>query len=199
MVVLMIGEIEGRLAAMSNVLDRDFFQIFAPILGEANLFFALRIELGHDVIETLLESRFEHPIIFISGPDDGLVVQRVLHLDVRRHFVVHEALVTCSRLRSTLRSDRSHRFAIGSFAAIGFKLLLEVHLEDRLAQPRELPRCSLAQIGIGVHGHKMLDVFVLFLDDLITREHYKVLPVDKRVEKLDQGSCVVEEYPVKLH
>ena len=44
----------------------------------------------------------------------------------------------------------------------------------------------------------MLNVLVLFLDNLIARQHDEVLFVDNRIEKLDQGTCVVQVRCVEL-
>lgn len=64
------------------MLNRDFLQVLLPILLEPLLFLPLLIELGHDVVETLLEALLELVIVFIAGANYRLVVVCVLDFDL---------------------------------------------------------------------------------------------------------------------
>ena len=85
------------LSASSDVLNCDFFEIFVPVLLEADLLPPLRIEFRHNVIKAGLEALLELAIVVIASANDRLVVLRVLNLNLNGQLVL-DAL--CCALRS---------------------------------------------------------------------------------------------------
>ena len=81
----------------SNMFDRDLFEIFVPVLLEADLLPPLRIEFRHNVIKAGLEALLELAIVVIASANDRLVVLRVLNLNLNGQLVL-DAL--CCALRS---------------------------------------------------------------------------------------------------
>ena len=81
----------------SNMFDRDLFEIFVPVLLEADLLPPLRIEFRHNVIKAGLEALLELAIVVIASANDRLVVLRVLNLNLNSQLVL-DAL--CCALRS---------------------------------------------------------------------------------------------------
>jgi len=178
------------------MLDRDLLEVLLPVLLETNFLLALRVKLRHDVVKTLLEARFELTIVVIAGPDDGFVVISVLYFNLTGEFILDfiafwglSGSWGASRFGegrcSTTFSSRCVTISIGS------KLLLKVYLENRGAKAWELSRGPLRQISIGIHGHQVLDILVLFLNDFITRQHYEMLLVNNSIIESDYGPSVV--------
>ena len=44
----------------------------------------------------------------------------------------------------------------------------------------------------------MLNIFVLFLDDLVTRQHYEMFLINNSDKELDEGPSVVEVRRIEL-
>ena len=63
----------------SDVLDCDFLEVLLPVVLEALLFLPFRVKLGHDIVQTLLETLFEFVIVFVAGANYRLMVVRILH------------------------------------------------------------------------------------------------------------------------
>ena len=72
----------------SDVFDRDLLQVLLPVLLEAHLFLPLVVELGHDVVETLLEALLELVIVFVASANDRLVMIRILYLHLARELIL---------------------------------------------------------------------------------------------------------------
>ena len=73
----------------SNMFLRDLFEIFVPVLLEADLLPPLRIKFRHNVIKACLEALLELAIVVIASADDCLVVLRVLNLDFDGQLVLN--------------------------------------------------------------------------------------------------------------
>ena len=80
----------------SNVFDCDLFEIFVPVLLEADLLSPLRIKLRHNVIKAGLEALFKLAIVVIASANDCLVVLSVLYLDLNRQLVLNLVLRGCA-------------------------------------------------------------------------------------------------------
>ena len=188
----------GRLR--SDVLDGDLLEVVLPVLLEAEFLFALRVELGHDVVHAAAEALLELRVVLVARADDRLVVHRVFHLHLRgqlvRHRVVQGALRRAVGPRNLARASTAVHALHG--AVVG-ELALEVNLEDGLAEAWELARGPLGEVRVGLHGHEVLHVLVLFLDDLVAREHDEVLGVNHRIEQLDERARVVQVDRVEGH
>ena len=56
------------------MLNCNLFEVLLPVLLEADLLLPLGIELGHDVVEALLEADLEDRVVVVASSHNCLVV-----------------------------------------------------------------------------------------------------------------------------
>lgn len=171
------------------MFDGNFFEVSCPVDIEAVLISSLLVILLHDGLGACKEAVTELKIMLVAGPHRRLVVRSVFERHLCIEFVFWDGSLWSggtgfwpliqSRVGSRVKSR-------------------EINLEDGSAKASELPRLAPAQIFISLHRHQVLDVFVLFLADLVAWQLDEMFLVQDAIKEQDHCSEVIQERHVKL-
>ena len=156
------------------MLDCDLWQILRPVLLESNLFLPFVVIFCHYFGKTLLKALLKSDIIIVARLYYCLVVRRVLYFDLSRDFVLLKIIFVLQG------ADRSLRVRPFSFilSILVLEASFEVDLENGGSEAGEFARSPSTQICILLNCNQMLYIFVLFLNDFVSRQHNEMIFVD---------------------